>query len=177
MAWGCLPDRQARLVMSAVMSRSYRPEPPELLQASLAACPRRLSAMGLPRSRALGAASGGSGTGPNCWTCREWLEPDGQRIIWNCYDRLAVLRGQKRCRTGRLSYDREKRPPTRRSWEVAADGMSCTSQAAQRRRRSTTAARSRQDVKWSLTGPSRSAGFPTFQIQPARSKSPNSSWV
>jgi len=33
------------------------------------------------------------------WTCRELLEPDGQRISLNCYDRLLWPTRQNACRT------------------------------------------------------------------------------
>ena len=47
-------------------------------------------------------------------------------LSWNCYDRLLTY-AAKTLPDGTLSYDREKlAPELAESWEVAADGMSCT---------------------------------------------------
>ena len=47
-------------------------------------------------------------------------------LSWNCYDRLLSY-AAKTLPDGTLSYDREKlAPELAESWEVAADGMSCT---------------------------------------------------
>src|SRR5215218_389457 len=47
-------------------------------------------------------------------------------LSWNCYDRLLGY-AAKTLPDGTPSYDREKlTPELAESWEVAADGMSCT---------------------------------------------------
>src|SRR5437870_13757997 len=47
-------------------------------------------------------------------------------LSWNCYDRLLSY-ASKTLPDGTLSYDREKlAPELAESWEIAADGMSCT---------------------------------------------------
>ena len=47
-------------------------------------------------------------------------------LSWNCYDRLMTY-GSKTLADGTISYDRMKlEPELAESWEVAADGMSCT---------------------------------------------------
>src|SRR5881409_1580470 len=47
-------------------------------------------------------------------------------LSWNCYDRLLSY-ASKTLPDGTLSYDREKlAPELAESWEVAADGFSCT---------------------------------------------------
>ncbi len=47
-------------------------------------------------------------------------------LSWNCYDRLLSY-ASKTLPDGTVSYDREKlAPELAESWEVAADGMSCT---------------------------------------------------
>ncbi len=47
-------------------------------------------------------------------------------LSWNCYDRLLSY-ASRTLPDGTLSYDREKlAPELAESWEIAADGMSCT---------------------------------------------------
>jgi len=85
-------------------------------------------------------------------------------LSWNCYDRLLTY-AAKTLPDGTPSYDRATlAPELAESWEVAADGMSCTfklrKNATFHDGRPVTA----RDVKWSFDRSVKVGGFPTFQM-------------
>lgn len=85
-------------------------------------------------------------------------------LSWNCYDRLMTY-AAKTLADGTPSYDRATlAPELAESWEVAADGMSCTfklrKDAIFHDGKPVTA----RDVKWSFDRAVKIGGFPTFQM-------------
>jgi peptide/nickel transport system substrate-binding protein len=85
-------------------------------------------------------------------------------LSWNCYDRL-LTHTSKTLPDGTLSYDREKlAPELAESWEVAADGMSCTFKLRKDARFHDGTPVTARDVKWSFDRAVKVGGFPTFQM-------------
>ncbi len=85
-------------------------------------------------------------------------------LSWNCYDRLLTY-ASKTLPDGTPSYDREKlAPELAESWEVAADGMSCTFKLRQDARFHDGTPVTASDVKWSFDRAVKVGGFPTFQM-------------
>lgn len=85
-------------------------------------------------------------------------------LSWNCYDRLLTY-GAKTLPDGTSSYDREKlAPELAESWEVAADGMSCTFKLRKDARFHDGTPVTAKDVKWSFDRAVKVGGFPTFQM-------------
>ena len=71
-------------------------------------------------------------------------------LSWNCYDRLLSY-ASKTLPDGTLSYDREKlAPEMAESWEVAADGMSCTFKLRKDAKFHDGTPVTAKDVKWSF---------------------------
>ncbi len=85
-------------------------------------------------------------------------------LSWNCYDRLLSY-AAKTLPDGTLSYDREKlAPELAESWEVAADGMSCTFRLRKDATFHDGTPVTARDVKWSFDRAVKVGGFPTFQM-------------
>jgi len=85
-------------------------------------------------------------------------------LSWNCYDRLLTY-ASKTLPDGTLSYDREKlAPELAESWEVAADGMSCTFKLRKDAKFHDGTPVTAHDVKWSFDRAVKVGGFPTFQM-------------
>src|SRR3954453_3041953 len=85
-------------------------------------------------------------------------------LSWNCYDRLLSY-ASKNFPDGTLSYDREKlAPELAESWEVAADGMSCTFKLRKDAKFHDGTPVTAKDVKWSFDRAGKVGGFPTFQM-------------
>lgn len=85
-------------------------------------------------------------------------------LSWNCYDRLLSY-ASKTLPDGTLSYDREKlAPELAESWEVAADGMSCTFKLRKDAKFHDGTPVTAKDVKWSFDRAVKVGGFPTFQM-------------
>ena len=85
-------------------------------------------------------------------------------LSWNCYDRLLTY-ASKTLPDGTPSYDREKlAPELAESWEVAADGMSCTFKLRKDAKFHDWTPVTAADVKWSFDRAVKVGGFPTFQM-------------
>src|SRR5436190_4589116 len=85
-------------------------------------------------------------------------------LSWNCYDRLLSY-AAKTLPDGTLSYDREKlAPELAESWELAADGMSCTFKLRKGATFHDGSPVTAKDVKWSFDRAVKVGGFPTFQM-------------
>jgi len=85
-------------------------------------------------------------------------------LSWNCYDRLLTY-APKTLPDGTQSYDREKlAPELAESWEVAADGMSCTFKLRKDAKFHDGTPVTADDVKWSFDRAVKVGGFPTFQM-------------
>jgi peptide/nickel transport system substrate-binding protein len=85
-------------------------------------------------------------------------------LSWNCYDRLLSY-APKTLPDGTPSYDREKlAPELAESWEVAADGMSCTFKLRKDAKFHDGTPVTAGDVKWSFDRAVKVGGFPTFQM-------------
>jgi peptide/nickel transport system substrate-binding protein len=85
-------------------------------------------------------------------------------LSWNCYDRLLTY-ASKLLPDGTASYDRQKlAPELAESWEVAADGMSCTFKLRQNAKFHDGTPVTAKDVKWSFDRAVKVGGFPTFQM-------------
>ena len=85
-------------------------------------------------------------------------------LSWNCYDRLLTY-ATKTLPDGTPSYDREKlAPELAESWEVAADGMSCTFKLRKNAKFHDGTPVTAKDVKWSFDRAVKVGGFPTFQM-------------
>jgi peptide/nickel transport system substrate-binding protein len=85
-------------------------------------------------------------------------------LSWNCYDRLLTY-ASKTLPDGTPSYDREKlAPELAESWDVAADGMSCTFKLRKDARFHDGTPVTASDVKWSFDRAVKVGGFPTFQM-------------
>jgi peptide/nickel transport system substrate-binding protein len=85
-------------------------------------------------------------------------------LSWNCYDRLLTY-AAKTLADSTPSYDREKlAPELAESWEVAADGMSCTFKLRQDAKFHDGTPVTAKDVKWSFDRAVKVGGFPTFQM-------------
>src|SRR3954464_8374532 len=85
-------------------------------------------------------------------------------LSWNCYDRLLSY-ASRNFPDGTLSYDREKlAPELAESWEVAADGMSCTFKLRKDAKFHDGTPVTAKDVKWSFDRAVKVGGFPTFQM-------------
>lgn len=85
-------------------------------------------------------------------------------LSWNCYDRLLTY-ASKTLPDGTQSYDREKlAPELAESWEVAADGMSCTFKLRKDAKFHDGTPVMANDVKWSFDRAVKVGGFPTFQM-------------
>jgi peptide/nickel transport system substrate-binding protein len=85
-------------------------------------------------------------------------------LSWNCYDRLLTY-ASKTLPDGTLSYDREKlAPELAESWDVAADGMSCTFKLRKNAKFHDGTPVTARDVKWSFDRAVKVGGFPTFQM-------------
>ena len=85
-------------------------------------------------------------------------------LSWNCYDRLLSY-AAKTLPDGTQSYDREKlAPELAESWEVAADGMSCTFRLRKGATFHDGSPVTARDVKWSFDRAVKVGGFPTFQM-------------
>src|ERR1700712_1321054 len=85
-------------------------------------------------------------------------------LSWNCYDRLLTY-ASKMLPDGTLSYDREKlAPELAESWEVGADGMSCTFKLRTDAKFHDGTPVTARDVKWSFDRAVKVGGFPTFQM-------------
>ena len=93
-------------------------------------------------------------------------------LSWNCYDRLLSY-ASKTLPDGTLSYDREKlAPELAESWEVAADGMSCTFKLRKDAKFHDGTPVSARDVKWSFDRAVKVGGFPTFQMSAGSMEKP-----
>ena len=85
-------------------------------------------------------------------------------LSWNCYDRLLTY-AAKTLPDGTPSYDREKlAPELAESWQVAADGMSCTFKLRKDATFHDGTPVTAKDVKWSFDRAVKVGGFPTFQM-------------
>ena len=85
-------------------------------------------------------------------------------LSWNCYDRLLTY-ASKTLADGTTSYDRAMlAPELAESWEVAADGMSCTFKLRQDAKFHDGTPVTAKDVKWSFDRAVKVGGFPTFQM-------------
>jgi len=85
-------------------------------------------------------------------------------LSWNCYDRLLTY-ASKALPDGTQSYDREKlAPELAESWDVAADGMSCTFKLRKDAIFHDGTPVTASDVKWSFDRAVKVGGFPTFQM-------------
>lgn len=85
-------------------------------------------------------------------------------LSWNCYDRLLGY-GSKTLPDGTLSYDRVKlTSELAETWEVAADGMSCTFTLRKDATFHDGSPVTAKDVKWSFDRAVKVGGFPTFQM-------------
>jgi peptide/nickel transport system substrate-binding protein len=85
-------------------------------------------------------------------------------LSWNCYDRLMTY-AAKTLPDGTPSYDRATlAPELAESWEVAADGMSCTFKLRRDAVFHDGAPVTAKDVKWSFDRAVKIGGFPTFQM-------------
>ncbi len=86
-------------------------------------------------------------------------------VSWVCYDRLITF-GARRLPNGVMSYDLNKiEPELAESWQVAADGMSCTFKLRRNARFHDGTPVTARDVKWSLDRAVSVGGFPTFQLK------------
>jgi peptide/nickel transport system substrate-binding protein len=94
-------------------------------------------------------------------------------LSWNCYDRLLTY-ASTILPDGTPSYDREKlAPELAESWEVAADGMSCTFKLRQDARFHDGTPVTASDVKWSFDRAVKVGGFPTFQMSAGSLEKPD----
>src|SRR3954463_16572450 len=94
-------------------------------------------------------------------------------LSWNCYDRLLSY-ASKTLPDGTLSYDREKlAPELAESFEVAADGMSCTFKLRKDAKFHDGTAVTAKDVKWSFDRAVKVGGFPTFQMSAGSLEKPD----
>src|SRR3954469_8679527 len=85
-------------------------------------------------------------------------------LSWNCYDRLMTY-AAKTLADGTPSYDRSAlAPELAESWEVAADGMSCTFKLRKDAVFHDGTPVTAKDVKWSFDRAVTVGGFPTFQM-------------
>jgi len=85
-------------------------------------------------------------------------------LSWNCYDRLLTY-ASKALPDGTQSYDREQlAPELAESWDVAADGMSCTFKLRKDAIFHDGTPVTASDVKWSFDRAVKVGGFPTFQM-------------
>jgi peptide/nickel transport system substrate-binding protein len=85
-------------------------------------------------------------------------------LSWNCYDRLMTY-AAKTLADGTPSYDRATlAPELAESWEVAADGMSCTFKLRKDAVFHDGTPVTAKDVKWSFDRAVKIGGFPTFQM-------------
>src|SRR3954464_3312081 len=85
-------------------------------------------------------------------------------LSWNCYDRLLTY-ASKTLADGTPSYDRATlAPELAESWEVAADGMSCTFKLRKNAKFHDGTPVTAKDVKWSFDRAVKVGGFPTFQM-------------
>lgn len=85
-------------------------------------------------------------------------------LSWNCYDRLLTY-ASKTLSDGTPSYDRATlAPELAESWEVAADGMSCTFKLRKDAKFHDGSPVTAKDVKWSFDRAVKVGGFPTFQM-------------
>src|SRR5829696_4348595 len=162
----CLQNRQPHCHGDAVMS-----------------APRILNRRNLLRAGLAGASAGALGVGPAKTQGRsetllvvQELGPNSldmqgvgsnqtvNGLSWNCYDRLLSY-AAKTLPDGTLSYDREKlAPELAESWEVAADGMSCTFRLRKGATFHDGSPVTAKDVKWSFDRAVKVGGFPTFQM-------------
>ena len=85
-------------------------------------------------------------------------------LSWNCYDRLMTY-AAKTLADGTPSYDRMTlAPELAESWQVAADGMSCTFKLRKDATFHDGTPVTAKDVKWSFDRAVKIGGFPTFQM-------------
>ena len=85
-------------------------------------------------------------------------------LAWNCYDRLMTY-APKTLPDGTVSYDRQAlAPELAESWQVAADGMSCTFKLRKDATFHDGTPVTANDVKWSFDRAVSVGGFPTFQM-------------
>ena len=85
-------------------------------------------------------------------------------LAWNCYDRLMTY-APKTLAAGTVSYDRQAlAPELAESWQVAADGMSCTFKLRKDATFHDGTPVTADDVKWSFDRAVSVGGFPTFQM-------------
>ena len=85
-------------------------------------------------------------------------------LSWNCYDRLMTY-APKTLADGTVSYDRQAlAPELAESWQVAADGMSCTFKLRKDATFHDGTPVTANDVKWSFDRAVSVGGFPTFQM-------------
>jgi peptide/nickel transport system substrate-binding protein len=85
-------------------------------------------------------------------------------LSWNCYDRLMTYASKTRP-DGTPSYDRMTlAPELAESWQVAADGMSCTFKLRKDATFHDGTPVTAKDVKWSFDRAVKIGGFPTFQM-------------
>ena len=85
-------------------------------------------------------------------------------LAWNCYDRLMTY-APKTLADGTVSYDRQAlAPELAESWQVAADGMSCTFKLRKDATFHDGTPVTANDVKWSFDRAVSVGGFPTFQM-------------
>jgi peptide/nickel transport system substrate-binding protein len=85
-------------------------------------------------------------------------------LAWNCYDRLMTY-APKTLADGTVSYDRQAlAPELAESWQIAADGMSCTFKLRKDATFHDGTPVTAQDVKWSFDRAVSVGGFPTFQM-------------
>src|SRR3954454_6590837 len=85
-------------------------------------------------------------------------------LAWNCYDRLLSY-AAKTLPDGTTSYDRAAlAPELAESWEVTADGMSCTFRLRKDATFHDGTRVTAKDVKWSFDRAVSVGGFPTFQM-------------
>ena len=94
-------------------------------------------------------------------------------LAWNCYDRLMTY-APKTLADGTVSYDRQAlAPELAESWQVAADGMSCTFKLRKDATFHDGTPVTANDVKWSFDRAVSVGGFPTFQMSAGSLEKPD----
>jgi len=94
-------------------------------------------------------------------------------LAWNCYDRLMTY-APKTLADGTVSYDRQAlAPELAESWQVAADGLSCTFKLRKDATFHDGTPVTANDVKWSFDRAVSVGGFPTFQMSAGSLEKPD----
>lgn len=94
-------------------------------------------------------------------------------VSWNCYDRLMTY-AAKQLPDGTTVYDAGRLvPELAESWEIGADGMSCTFRLREAATFHDATPVTAQDVKWSFDRAVSIGGFPTFQMSAGSLEKPS----